>query len=121
MQRLFHMFSPGLPGLALLLLRMSVAIAVLMEGFGNRSVAAGWLQAAAVIISAALAAGYLTPLCALAAFVFHGSIWYVDGIGSAGASAIVALDALALALLGPGAYSADSCLFGRRIVVLPPP
>jgi hypothetical protein len=34
---------------------------------------------------------------------------------------VLSLDALALALLGPGAYSVDSRRFGRRLVVLPPP
>jgi hypothetical protein len=34
--------------------------------------------------------------------------------------AIIGLDALALALVGPGAYSVDSYLFGRRLIVLPP-
>jgi hypothetical protein len=42
-----------------------------------------------------------------------------------GADALVvtlvpAIDALALALLGPGAYSLDSRRYGRRVVVLPP-
>jgi hypothetical protein len=34
--------------------------------------------------------------------------------------AVAILDALALALLGPGAYSVDAYRFGRRIVVPPP-
>lgn len=121
MQRLFHMFPPGLPGLALLLLRISVATGVLLEGFYLRSGTPAWLQAAAVLMSAALVPGYLTPLIAMAAFAFHASIWYSQGLGDAGVAALGALDALALALLGPGGYSVDSILYGRRLVVLPPP
>jgi hypothetical protein len=37
-----------------------------------------------------------------------------------GCAAIAILNALALALIGPGAYSIDARRFGRRIVVLPP-
>ena len=34
--------------------------------------------------------------------------------------AFAVLDALALVLIGPGAYSIDARRFGRRLVVLPP-
>jgi hypothetical protein len=53
----------------------------------------------------------------------HALVWLALGSGvEAGAVTIVlSLDALALALLGPGAYSLDSRRFGRRLVVLPPP
>ena len=50
-----------------------------------------------------------------------GSTIKVVGGVSVGPTALVCLDALALALMGPGAYSIDSYRFGRRVVVLPPP
>jgi hypothetical protein len=62
--------------------------------------------------------GALTPLAAVAAaglqFAEAGNVAMTGaGIGSA------ILDALALAVLGPGAYSLDSLRFGRRVIVLP--
>jgi uncharacterized membrane protein YphA (DoxX/SURF4 family) len=50
-------------------------------------------------------------------------IWFALGAGldTASFTLLFAIDALALALLGPGAYSLDSRRFGRRLVVLPPP
>lgn len=39
-------------------------------------------------------------------------------IGRMGTALLVA-DALALVLLGPGAYSVDALLFGRREIVIP--
>jgi hypothetical protein len=117
------MFPPGLPGLALLLLRMSVAIALLLDNYAHRDVLPGWVHAIVILISLVISVGYLTPIVAAAALTVHVSISVALGLGADGAAVafIVSLDALALALLGPGAYSVDSRRFGRRLVVLPPP
>jgi hypothetical protein len=120
MQKLFSMFPLGLPGLALLLVRASVVLALLLADHGHRHVLPGWIHAVAVLISIALLVGYLTPIAAATALVFHALLWFGTGVDSASMAAIVALDAIALALLGPGAYSIDAHLFGRRVVVLPP-
>jgi hypothetical protein len=118
-QRLFTMFPTGLPGLALLLLRASVAIAVLVSSYGQGSSA--WAQVGAILVAVALLAGYLTPIVALVALVVQGFISFRLGFDAAMWGTIVSLDAIALALIGPGAYSADAYLFGRRVVVLPTP
>ena len=114
------MFPTGWPGLALLLLRASVATALLAETFSHRPALSGWIQAAAILISVALSVGHLTPIVALLGLLFQGLIWASLGGASAAVAVIVCLDAMALALLGPGAYSIDSYRFGRRVVVLPP-
>jgi uncharacterized membrane protein YphA (DoxX/SURF4 family) len=116
------MFPPGLPGLALLLLRASVAIALLLADYGHRHALPGWLHATLILISLVISVGYLTPLVASAALVCHVLIWFAVGAepDAAALALILALDALALALLGPGAYSLDSRRFGRRRVVLAP-
>jgi hypothetical protein len=119
-QKLFSMFPLGLPGLALLLLRASVALALLLQCYVERQALSGWIQAAATAIAAALCVGYLTPIAAASALLLHGSIWFGAGIDGAAWAIIVAFNGIALALLGPGAYSLDSRLFGRRLVVLPP-
>ena len=114
------MFPPGLPGLALLLVRASVAFALLFQDYAHRHAVPGWMHGAVILIAAALSAGYLTPLVAAAALVLHAVIWLGPGVDAAPLAALFALDAIALALLGPGAYSIDSYRFGRRRVVLPP-
>jgi hypothetical protein len=114
------MFPTGLPGLALLLLRASVAIALLVDNYDHRQELSGWIQATAILISIALSAGFATPIFAVLDLVLHGLIWSSLGVGSAATASVVALNAIALALLGPGAYSVDSYRFGRRVVVLPP-
>jgi hypothetical protein len=114
------MFPPGLPGLALLLLRVSVAVALLLEAFAHRHALPGWLEVGAILVAMSLCAGYFTPIVAVLAVVSHCAIWLGLGVGDAVIAAAFALDATALALLGPGAYSIDSYRFGRRLVILPP-
>jgi len=116
------MFPPGLPGLALLLLRISVAIALLLDNYAHRDALPGWVHAIVILISLVISVGYLTPIVAAAALAVHVSISVALGLSVDGGALalIVSLDAVALALLGPGAYSLDSRRFGRRLVVLPP-
>jgi hypothetical protein len=116
MQRLFTMFPNGLPGIALFILRLSVTVALLPEVRAQQHAITG----VTIILSAALCAGVLTPICAVAALATHIAVWCVLGPPNIGVAAMVVLDIAALALLGPGAYSVDSRRFGRRTIVLPP-
>jgi len=121
MQRLFSMFPRGLPGLALLFLRLSTVLALLINCYVNRSEIVDWIQLVAMLIALFICIGFLTPIAAAAALLFHALIWFVlGGIGSV-AVIVVTLDAFALMLLGPGAYSIDGYRFGLRVVVLQPP
>jgi hypothetical protein len=113
------MFPPGLPGLALLLLRASVATTLLADNYSHAEDLPGWIQAAAILISVAVSVGYLTPIVAVLGLVLHAVIRFRLGIAIL--TPMTFFDAIALALLGPGAYSVDSYLFGRRLVILPPP
>jgi hypothetical protein len=112
------MFPTGLPGLALLLLRVSVAIAAVLSIYAAD--APHWLQGSAILVAAGLLAGYLTPFVAGFAIVLQVLIWFGAGFDTTTWAAVVSLDAIALTLVGPGAYSVDAYLFGRRVVVLPP-
>ena len=122
MQKLFSMFPAGLPGIALLLLRLSVAAMLFIEPTGRWLwPAPTWLLIAGVIAVIAVSVGFLTPLFALVCGLLK-----VCALSSA--AQIVAplvilalLLAAALAMLGPGAYSLDARMFGRRVVLLPPP
>jgi len=114
------MFPTGLPGLALLFLRASVAIALLAQGYAHRPSLPGWTQIAVILISLVLCVGCLTPIVVLVDLACHLFIWCLLGPASGAVVAVILLDGVALALLGPGAYSIDSYRFGRRVVVLPP-
>ena len=122
MQRLFSMFPRGLPGLGLLLLRVSVACGVLLNVYGRRGELAAWLLAISVLLAATLFIGLLTPIAALFAVAANLAIPMSCSVGfqSAGYIAIAAINALALCLLGPGSNSLDAILFGRRVINLTP-
>jgi hypothetical protein len=115
MKSMFLAFPGGSAGVGLLVLRLSLA--------GSLIVTLGsvdpqpWLLFLAIMTSIGLGAGFLTRLMAGISILAMASV-----IPESGAPALVILnlaDAVALALIGPGAFSVDARLFGRRTVVLP--
>lgn len=130
MQRLFSTFPGGRPGVGLLLLRSAVGVALGVEGIvwlAGRS-SETWVWAAgplALATGALLLMGFLTPVASLfAALGCTGAAWMElpSSLATVCAPAplFLAVMAVAVFLLGPGAYSLDSRWFGRREVVIPP-
>lgn len=113
------MFPQGLPGIALVLLRVSVALTVLLPLYARHDGLPAWFVAALLLLAMMLVVGFLTPILGLLAM----AVQFIGAPGltlpSAAVIAAATLNALALALLGPGAYSLDAVRFGRRVVDLP--
>lgn len=113
------MFPPGLPGIALAFLRVSVALTVLLHGYARYEELPAWLLLALLLLAILVVVGFFTPILALLALTVQFIVPPGATLAEAGAAATSVFNALALALLGPGAYSLDAIRFGRRVVKLP--
>ena len=117
MQRLFSIFPNGWPGKGLLVLRLAAGGILLTNGIA-------WLAssphrdpiAPAIIGIAAgvlMLIGFWTPVGGALAFISQS--WTALIIGILPETAILLLSiSVAVAMLGPGAWSIDSLLFGRH-------
>ena len=122
MQRLFSTFPEGWPGTGLLFLRAVAAIAPLQHSF------AGLLMAPppALINLHLVAAGAAVLLLVGLWTPFAGVLLTVAEVGLTFSHPVdpwrhILLGALgvALAMLGPGAWSVDARLFGRKRIHIP--
>jgi len=114
------MFPRGGPGIALLLLRISVAATLLLTLLGGpRPSLFTLLFAGALLVSIALAIGIYTPVVSSTVSVYAIADLLI-GLRFDWLVVSLVLDSIALALLGPGAYSLDARLYGLRVMVVPP-
>lgn len=130
MQRAFSTFPDGFPGAGILLLRSAVGASFLVEaltylfhwhGCAFLSLAIGIVMLATGTL---LLIGYLTPFVSVSGVLFCvGSAlsWFPSPslFEARPSSVFAAVIVLALIGLGPGAYSLDARLFGRREIVIP--
>jgi putative oxidoreductase len=116
-QRLFSMFPNGWPGWGLLVLRIVAGGFLLMQGIARLVPGAGWIAITAATMG--IAAGLLmliglwTPVGCLLAVVAESWVLVVGGVAPQSPILLLSIS-VAVAMLGPGAWSIDAVLFGRR-------
>jgi hypothetical protein len=111
------MFPAGAPGVGLLLLRIGVGVLLLLKAFPDGDVTDPWWAVMGlVILAGALCIGIYTPVtCAISVLVQAAGFSSTRG-ESVGQLVCLVFISISIGLLGPGAFSVDALLFGRRLV-----
>jgi len=122
LQRLFSVFPNGWPGRGLLLQRVVTAAFLLYLGFEHLNEDAGFALIVPHVIGACvgifLLLGLWTPVCGTV--VAAAELWIaVFCIGDRGLAILLAALGATLATIGPGAWSLDARLFGRKHFEIP--
>ncbi len=120
MQRLYSMFPGNAAGAALLILRVcTITLIFACANDHGRFKSLGWAGAAIALLIGLIGIGLLTPI-ACGVGVILELFYLLQGYSADAWHAIPAILVTAcLGLLGPGAYSLDARLFGRRRVIAP--
>ena len=132
LQRLFSSFPEGLPGTGLIFLRLTIALNTINSGAGaligssSHAISVWAVGLIAIAVGASLFVGFLTPAASAVATVGYLMAGVSPSLMTEGNNHISALTAFnlvaisaALFLLGPGAFSLDARLFGRREIIIP--
>ena len=122
MQRLFSSFPDGWPGIGILLLRLGVGIPLVYDGITGVFATPRFIpfMQDLIVLGAGmlLLAGLWTPVSGTVVAITE--LWMAfSGAGPLRAVLLLAALGAALAMLGPGAWSVDACLFGRKRIHIP--
>lgn len=112
-------------------MRLAVALSAIVQGAGTfidspaqiLSWAAGSFE---ILVGTALLIGFLTPIAGASASLSSltiGVSWFLTSgenvHGKTVAAFYLVVISIAITLLGPGAFSLDARLFGRREIIIP--
>jgi hypothetical protein len=120
MRRLFANFPTGAPGWGLILLRVVAALTLQADASGHLVLTShtSLPGVGLIVLSLALLVGWLTPIVAVLSAAVEVAMLFASASTGIPLMLQGPVICIALALLGPGAYSLDARLFGTRVVVL---
>jgi len=115
-RRLFSTFAHGPPGAGLLLMRAVAGGALIVQAvlalLGGPALGPLLMQVLSIVLGLLLLAGLWTPI--IGTLVAIEGLWGAVALGRPWRWVLLATLGAALALIGPGAWSVDSWLFGWR-------
>jgi putative oxidoreductase len=119
LQRLFSTFANGWPGVGLLIQRLVLGIALLYHGIallvGVPAAGPIPLELIGSALGLLILAGLWTP--AVGALIAVMQVWIaLAGAGDVSVAIVLATLGGTLAMIGPGAWSIDARLFGRKYI-----
>jgi len=110
-------------------MRLAVALSAIVQGISRwiESPAQRWaIGSLEILVGTALLIGFLTPIAGASASLSNlaiGVSWLPTSGDNAHDKTVAALYlvviSIAITLLGPGAFSLDARLFGRREIIIP--
>jgi hypothetical protein len=112
------MFRSGRTGVALVIIRLCLLSTLLLHLFRYGPIMSwGWTVPGIVLVAVALALGGAT--CLACVLFCAAEIGYkLTAQGFDGGALMLSIGVgIALAMLGPGAYSLDARIFGRRVII----
>jgi hypothetical protein len=118
------MFPSGWPGAGLLLLRASIGATAIVQGArclldpAGVSLLLGIASVLAIISGICTLIGFVTPLVGFILGLGATSL-AIFGARAELSSLFAVAMAAAICCLGPGAFSVDALLFGRREIIIP--
>jgi putative oxidoreductase len=116
-QRLFSTFPNGWPGRGLLVLRLAAGGILLANGINWLALAAHRDAIAPAILGIAagllMLIGFWTPVSGALAVISQSWTAFITGVMPEAATLLLSIS-VAVAMLGPGAWSIDALLFGRH-------
>jgi putative oxidoreductase len=110
------MFPGGWPGAGLLVLRLAAGIPLLLEGcsgFWGAPHDGLYARFIAIGVGSLLLAGLWTPVAGALQAIIEVWFGFSQGVG-ADVHFLLAALGVSLVMLGPGAWSVDARLFGRK-------
>ena len=124
MQRLFSTFADGSPGGGILLLRLLAGGALIYRGIAAMSAEAHTGLVVLQVVGAAagllILGGLWTPVAGVLAGIVE--VWIgLSQPGTHSSALILATLGISLAMIGPGAWSIDARLYGRKQLLPPEP
>ena len=133
MQRIFSTFPGAMPGIGLLVLRLFLGTSVLIHSAffllsqEHSSLWALFVFLAGVGCGSFILIGFLTPIASVlvvltASYILlSGIVQFPIVLNKINFAALCnILVASAIIFIGPGAFSIDARLFGRREIIIPP-